>query len=238
MKSTVVLLHGFGEDASIWSGFVPFLQTEYFIITPDYSTQIFETIDEYALWLKEQLPSIEKCTIIGHSMGGYIALAFAEKYPDMMQGLGLFHSSAFEDNEEKKEMRLKNIEFLAKHGTEAFIKNFTPNLYADEFIANHPEVIQKHIAYSSKLPVNSLIAGMKAMLTRPDRRHVLEQADYPILFVIGLQDKSVAPKDSLAQTKLTQKQPNLELIQEIAHMGMVEEPFLTLQAVRLFLREI
>jgi pimeloyl-ACP methyl ester carboxylesterase len=242
MKPTPVLLHGYSADASVWSGFVPFLQTEYYVvIAPNYleETQA-ESIDEYAEWLHGLLlqKGIRQCSIIGHSMGGYVALAFAEKYPEMMQSLGLFHSTAFEDSEERKALRLKNVEFLEKHGSELFIKNFIPNLYAEEFAQHNPEVIEKHIEQASKTPVNLLIAGMNAMRTRPDRRHILEQANYPILFIIGMQDKSVPPKDCIAQTKMTKKQPQLELIQEIAHLGMVEEPFLTLQAVRLFLREV
>ena len=91
MKKTVVLLHGFGEDSSVWSGFVPFLQKDFYIITPDYARlSNLKTIEEYADFVHKKIveKGVEKCVMIGHSMGGYIALAFAEKYPEMLTGLG------------------------------------------------------------------------------------------------------------------------------------------------------
>ena len=165
MKKTVVLLHGFGEDSSVWSGFVPFLQKDFYILTPDYARlSNFKSVEEYADFVHEKIVEkcIEKCVMIGHSMGGYIALAFAEKYPEMLNGLGLFHSTSFADSEEKKAARTKNIDFIDKHGAEAFIKTSTPNLYAEAFQKNHPEVIEKHIKYVSTPIAEAITTSHKA----------------------------------------------------------------------------
>jgi pimeloyl-ACP methyl ester carboxylesterase len=226
MKKAVVLLHGFGEDSSIWSGFVPFLQKDFYILTPDYARlSNLKSIEEYADFVHSKIveKNIEKCVMIGHSMGGYIALAFAEKYPEMLTGLGLFHSTSFADSEEKKKARTKNIELINKLGAEPFIKTSTPNLYAEEFQKQHPEVIEKHIEYASTLPKEALMAGMKAMRDRPDRRQVLKSLRCSVMFVIGEKDKSVSPEDAKSQIMMP-KYFSSSILDEVAHMGMIEEP--------------
>ena len=226
MKKTVVLLHGFGEDSSVWSGFVPFLQKDFYIITPDYARlSNLKSVEEYADFVYEKIvkKGVEKCVMIGHSMGGYIALAFAEKYPEMLNGLGLFHSTSFADSEEKKAARTKNIDFIEKNGAEAFIKTSTPNLYAEAFQKHHPEIIEKHIEYASKLPKEALMAGMKAMRDRPDRRQILKSLRCSVMFIIGEMDESVSPQDAKSQIMMP-KYFSSSILNDVAHMGMVEEP--------------
>ena len=226
MKKTVVLLHGFGEDSSVWSGFVPFLQKDFCILTPDYARlSNLKSVEEYADFVYEKIvkKGVEKCVMIGHSMGGYIALAFAEKYPEMLNGLGLFHSTSFADSEEKKAARTKNIDFIEKNGAEAFIKTSTPNLYAEAFQKHHPEIIEKHIEYASKLPKEALMAGMKAMRDRPDRRQILKSLRCSVMFIIGEMDKSVSPQDAKSQIMMP-KYFSSSILNDVAHMGMVEEP--------------
>jgi pimeloyl-ACP methyl ester carboxylesterase len=226
MKKAVVLLHGYGEDSSVWSGFVPFLQKDFYIITPDYARlSNLKTIEDYADFVHEKIQAtgFEKCVMIGHSMGGYVALAFAEKYPQMITGLGLFHSTSFADSDEKKVARTKNIEFIDKHGAELFIKTSTPNLYAEEFQKHHPEIIEKHIQYASTLPKEALMAGMQAMRDRPDRRQILKSLKCSVMFIIGEMDKSVSPEDAKSQIMMP-KYFSSSILNDVAHMGMVEEP--------------
>ena len=167
-------------------------------------------------------------------MGGYIALAFAEKYPEMITGLGLFHSTAYQDSDERKALRTKNVEFLGKFGTEFFIKNFTPNLYAEEFVNSNPEVIKKHIAYSSNLPIDALIVAMEAMRVRPDRQHIIKDATYPVMYIVGKKDKSISSEDALAQIALRKNVASL-IVDNVGHMGMVEEPEECIRFVKKFL---
>lgn len=222
----VVLLHGFGEDSAIWGGYVPFLQKDFQVVVPEYARlSNLKTIDDYADFVNDIITKkgYEKCVIIGHSMGGYIALAFAEKYPQKVLGLGLFHSTAFADAPEKKISRDKNIAFLAKHGSEAFIKTSTPALYAESFAKKYPEIVERHIEISSTLPVEALIAGMTAMRDRPDRRQVLKSLRCPVMFIIGEKDKSVSPEEAKAQIMMP-KFFSSSILDDVAHMGMVEEP--------------
>ena len=117
-KPVLVFLHGFCENKQIWEQFTQPLQANYRLILidlpgfgdntvprPDY------TMESGAVYVREVLTSlaIQKCVLIGHSMGGYVGLAFAEKYPELLLGLVLFHSSALPDSAEKKENRNKTI---------------------------------------------------------------------------------------------------------------------------------
>lgn len=114
----VVLLHGFAEDNTIWNGQVSFLEQHCLLIIPDLPgsgrspllTKEDASIEDYADVVHALLnfENIEKCLLFGHSMGGYITLAFAEKFPGKLAGFGLVHSTAFEDNEEKKKYQEKS----------------------------------------------------------------------------------------------------------------------------------
>ena len=237
MKKALVLLHGFGEDSTIWGGFVPFLQKDYFVILPDYARlSHLKSMDDYADFVhgKIQEKGFENCVIIGHSMGGYVALAFAEKYPTMVAGLGLFHSTAYADSDEKKAARVKNAEFILKNGSELFIKTSTPNLYAEDFVKHNPEVIERHIEYASQFPAEALAAGMLAMRNRPDRRQVLKSLRCNIMFIIGEKDKSVSPEDAKSQIMIP-KFFSSSILDNVGHMGMIEEPEDCLKFVGKFL---
>ena len=112
----VVLLHGFGEDSSIWDQQVLFLKEHCLLIVPDLpgsgKSDLLKlkvepdpiSIDDYAdcIYSLLQHEAIPFCIMLGHSMGGYITLAFAEKYPLLLEGFGLIHSTAYADSEEKK----------------------------------------------------------------------------------------------------------------------------------------
>ena len=225
MKKTVVLLHGFGADSSTWKDYATVLEKEYTVILPEYAQLThLKTIEDYADFVHEQLveKGVEKCAVIGHSMGGYIALAFAEKYPQMLSGFGLFHSTSFADSDEKKEARNKTIETIKKSGSEVFVRASTPTLYAEEFVKLHPFIIAKHIETASQFPPEALIAGMSAIRDRPDRRAVLKALKVPVMFIIGEKDKSVSPADAKSQIMMP-KFFSSSILDNVAHMGMVEE---------------
>jgi pimeloyl-ACP methyl ester carboxylesterase len=225
MKKTVVLLHGFGEDSSIWNDYAAVLEYEYNVILPEYAQlSNLKTIEDYADFVHEQLveKGVEKCAVIGHSMGGYIALAFAEKYLQMLSGFGLFHSTSFADSDEKKEARNKIIETIKKSGSEVFIRASTPTLYAEDFVKENAFIVAKHIDYASQFPPEALIAGMQAIRDRPDRRAVLKALQVPVMFIIGEKDKSISPADSKSQIMMP-KFFSSSILDNVAHMGMVEE---------------
>ena len=225
-RKTLVLLHGHGVDDSIWDSIDASINDYYTVVRPNISLFTFcKTIEEYADELHRFLTSavIEKFTLIGHSMGGYIALAFAEKYPEMLEGFGLFHSTAYADDESKKHQRNQTVDMLRNYGTEMFIKNTAANMYGERFKELYPEKIKEHILRFGKLPAEALITGINAMRDRKDRTAVLAAMPFPVLFIIGMQDK-ILPFESCISLSEYPKQSYPFILAEAGHMGMVERP--------------
>jgi len=237
----VIFIHGFAEDGSIWDKQVEFLKNYFLLIIPDLpgsgksvinneeknlataNSQPL-TIEYYADCIKEILneEQIANCIIIGHSMGGYIALAFAEKYPENLMAFGLFHSTAYADSEEKKTIRKKSIEFINKHGASEFIKQSTPNLFSLVFKEKHPEIIEELIERYDNFNARSLVSYYETMMQRPDRTTVLQNSKKPVLFIIGEKDNAVPLDHSLKQSHLPQIS-YIHILEDAAHMGMFEE---------------
>lgn len=229
----VMLVHGFAENGNIWNKQIDSLKENNLLIVPDLpgsgDSEMLDgevLIKDYAEVLKaiadREFKNNEKFSLIGHSMGGYITLAFAEKYPALLNSLGLFHSSAFADNEEKILTRKKGIDFIKKNGTEPFLKTSIPNLFYEETRKENPEIIGQLFNLTKNIAAEALIQYYEAMIHRPDRTFVLKTFERPVLFIIGKYDASVPLKASLQQCHL----PDLSVVhilQKSAHMGMWEE---------------
>ncbi len=225
----VVLLHGFAEDSSIWDNQVEYLKNDYKLIIPDLpgsgqSGLINKEnigMEDYALCIKQILDTekITQCIMIGHSMGGYITLAYAEKYPGSLISFGLFHSSAYPDDDAKVETRKKAISFIESKGADAFLKTSIPGLFYDQGnSAQADALIEKGKAFSPK----ALIQYYKAMIARPDRTNILKNNTAPVLFIMGEHDKAVPFKHSLEQSYIP-FQSYIHVLRNSAHMGMLEE---------------
>lgn len=221
----IILIHGFGEDHFVWTDFMSLLPKKHTYYTPDYATFTdCESIEDYVKWLKEFLKErdVERCVLIGHSMGGYIALAFAEKHPEMVHGLGLFHSSAYADDEERKATRLKTIDFIEKHGAQDFIKDFYPKMFTDDFKQKNKKLIESHIERYSVFSKRSLKNAQLAMRNRKDTTKVLKQAGYPVMILAGEEDKFVSVESAKEQMKLLKK-GHTAVLSSVAHAGMFEK---------------
>lgn len=223
-----MLIHGFGEDGEIWINQIQFLKDNCLLIVPDLpgsgNSEILLgnniSIDDYALVIKAILTeeNIKTCSMIGHSMGGYITLAFAEKFPEILNSFGLIHSSAFADSELKKQTRKKAIEFINQNGSQSFLKTSTPNLFYNKI--KHKTDIDT--LTSKDFSQSVLVQYYNAMITRPDRTSVLKALKKPVLFIIGQNDQAVSFEDSLQQTYLP-SYAYIHILRESAHMGMLEE---------------
>lgn len=238
----VMLVHGFGEDAGIWDGTICALSDYFKLLVPQLpgtgGSDMLEGqvigMEDYAKCLQEILKAegIDKCVMIGHSMGGYITLAFAEKYGQMLQAFGLYHSSALADSEEKKEARLKGIAFIQQHGAAAFVKSTLPNLFAHIGIHRKEAAVLEENAKS--FTAAALAQYYRAMIARPDRTNVLKNSRVPVLFILGEHDKAVPFEQGLQQTHLPQKS-FVHILRNSGHLGMLEEPEKTYSILRLFL---
>lgn len=253
----VVLIHGFSEDGTVWENQVEHLKNKFQLIIPDLpgsgrsigNKQL--TIDNKSdavagneHWSMEYFAecirsimdheNIATAKMIGHSMGGYITLAFADKYPDRLQSFGLFHSTAFADSEEKKTARRRGIEFILQNGPVKFLEQSIPNLFSDETKKGQSELVRKILERYANFPAQSLVNYYEAMIVRPNRTHVLQIFSGPVLFIVGKYDTAVPYEQVLQQCYM----PGLSYIHTLehsGHMGMWEEPVLSNSFLEAFL---
>ncbi len=227
----IVLIHGFPENGGLWQQVWPILAAKFTVIVPDLpGTGESELLPESTMEsmaecivaiLKNE--NIGKAVIAGHSMGGYVALAFAERFGDMVEGLSLVHSIASADNEEKKETRRKSIALIRKGGKEPFIKQMIPNLFSPSFKEAYGSVIEEQVKRGMELEADSMIAFYEAMIARPDRTDVLKSATFPVQFVLGEDDALIPSNVGLEQSRLSSCN-FVSLYSNTGHMSMMEDP--------------
>jgi len=229
--TVVVLVHGFGEDGSIWEGPANLLP-DHKVIIPQLPGSggsdllPHTTMDSLAGALQKVIVAEtggeEKVIVLGHSMGGYVTLAFAAAYPQALLGFGLVHSSAAADSEEKIETRKNGIDFIRSNGGYAFLKTMLPSLYAPASKLEHPEWIEQQIADARRFSNEALIGYYEAMMKRPDRRDLLKTTNRPVLFLMGRHDGVVKIDDVLPQSHLPALS-YIHILEQSGHMGMIEE---------------
>lgn len=228
----VVFLHGFCETSDIWSGIQSKLSKNYRVITLDLpgfgGSPILNysfSLDDVAKEIKSFLDSIHltKYVLIGHSLGGYITLAFSKLFEDNLSGIGLFHTTVFEDNEDKKENRNKLIEFIKANGVRTFVRTFIPSLFYKENVHVLDEVIGNLKKSAEKTKAESVIEYARAMRDRPGSEEFLSKFQVPVMFIIGEEDPSVPLTKSQEQIILPENSHVLRLA-ETGHMGMFEKP--------------
>jgi pimeloyl-ACP methyl ester carboxylesterase len=247
----VILLHGFGENSNLWNGQIDSLKENYLVIAPDLpgsgKSEMFDgavLIKDYADVIKALADEIifkddheSQFSLIGHSMGGYITLAFAEKYPELLNSFGLFHSSAFADSDEKKETRKKGIEFITRNGAAAFIKTLAPNLFCEKSKKENPELVARLIEIGQSISPEALIQYYRAMMARPDRTSVLKTFEKPVLLIAGKSDTVVPLEASLEQFKMPLIS-SVHILQSSGHVGMWEEPETSNRILKNFLENL
>ena len=226
----LVFVHGFCEDSSMWADFIQPFSANHQVILMDLpgfgqsEIQDEATIYHFAKAIKYVLDDlgIADCIMIGHSMGGYTTLAFAEYFSEYLSGFCLFHSHPFADSEEKKENRRKTIGFIQKHGSMPFLRQMIPNLFSKDFRQSHPELVAKMIHQAAEYPEKGITNGLEAMINRPNRAAVLEKTTVPVLLIIGKQDEAVPYELSLKMCSLADI-TEVQILESVGHMGMFED---------------
>lgn len=232
----VMLVHGFGEDGNIWKHQVENLKNHFLLIIPDLpgsgQSELLEgdcTMEDYAEVIKAIADTElfskkinETFSLIGHSMGGYISLAFAKNYGHLLNSFALFHSSSFADNAEKISTREKVIDFIEKNGSKRYAETTVPDLFSDHTKQNNPQLVRDLVELAGNLSEETLIQYTRAMIKRPETKVVLQSFPKPTLFIIGIHDNAVPLEASLKQCHLTQI-GSAHFLQNTGHVGMWEE---------------
>jgi len=226
---TVVLLHGFLENMDIWDKFSTELSKKYRVILIDLpghggSNMIAEThsMELMAEAVNSTLEAlqIESCVMIGHSMGAYVSLAYAEMYTSKLSGLGVFHSHAAADTTEGKINRGRAIQ-IVKENHKDFISAFIPDLFTkknQEILADEITKLQEASRLISK---ESVIASLEGMRQRTDKLKLISNLKIPMMFIIGKQDSRTPLDKMFSQIELV-KHAEVLILEDVAHMGYLE----------------
>lgn len=233
----LVLLHGYPLDHTIWKEVVPLLEDDFDLILPDLRgfgqsdlVQEQYSIADMAVDVAALLDElgIEKTYIAGHSMGGYISLAFVRNYPERVLGLGLIASQALGDTPERRDGRYASAEEIMRTGVGPVVENMTPKLTPNEEVqaAVRPVI-------SEQQPVG-LANAMKAMAERLDSTLVVPAFPFPVVLVHGTADELI-PVDRAREIKAALKPAYLVELSGVGHMPMLEDPRETAETLRKFL---
>ena len=236
----VVLLHGFLENLTMWNAFVTELATKNRIVTIDLLGHgqtgclgYVHTMQQQADMVNAVLDHLRlrKYILIGHSMGGYVALAIANMNPDNIEGLCLMNSTALPDSEEKKKNRDKAIKAV-KHNKKTFIKVAIPNLFSEGNKSVFRQEIAEIIEEALQMPTQGVIASLEGMKIIKNRTNVLKMNDFNKMLVIGKQDPALEYESLIKQVKNT----NVKVAEfPDGHMSHVENKTELFHTIRNFI---
>ncbi|XEC93597.1 alpha/beta fold hydrolase [Paenibacillus tarimensis] len=228
---TAVLLHGYCGSSAYWSKVVPLLETTCRVIAPDLrghgssdapkeDIYSMESFAEDVLGLLNGL-GIDRACLIGHSLGGYVTLAAAERDAERFNGLSLVHSTSYPDVQAAKENRDKAVRTIKMEGIRVFADGLVPKLFAPAHVTTMGAEVQriKEIGYHTSQ--HAAAAAALGMKERPDRGGVLRSSHVPVLLVAGASDQLIPPERTFSAAG---ENIRTHLLERSGHMGMIEEP--------------
>jgi 3-oxoadipate enol-lactonase len=220
----LVLIHGYPLDHTSWNEVASLLENEFDVITPDLrgfgqstTVETSYTIADMAddlVGLLDHL-GIEKIALAGHSMGGYVALAFAKKYPQRVSGLGLVSSQAVADSPEAKDRRYQTAADVAQKGVGIVADAMTPKLSADVRVQ---ELVR---AVIEKQNPSAVIGALKAMAEREDLVSYLSSVSFPVVLIHGGADVLI-PIERAKEIKAVLSSAQFIELKSAGHMPMME----------------
>lgn len=237
----IVLLHGFLCSHEVWSEFVKKLSKKFRVIAIDLpghgetpSIGYYHSMELMAQSVKAVLDKagVRRYIITGHSMGGYVALTFAELYPENVSGLCLFNSTSYADSDEKKKEREKVIRLVKKEHRH-YVSEAVTSLFAPENIAKFPHEVEKVKRIASKITRQAIVNSLEGMKERKSRDMILRFAEFPVLFIIGKKDAVIKYETMYAQMALC-KYPSVLMLENAGHMAFYEAPKESLKELELF----
>jgi 3-oxoadipate enol-lactonase len=233
----LVLIHGYPLDHTIWDKVMPLLENDFDLLLPDLrgfgesaAPRTGYLLTDMAADIAALLDSlgIEKAVIAGHSMGGYVALAFVHAYPQRALGLGLVASQARADPPERKTVRYQEAEHILAHGVGEVAASMSVKLTADPALQAALRALILH-----QRP-KGLAGALRAMAERPDATPFLAEFDFPVTIVHGLAD-GLVPIERAREMKRLVKNSYLVEVEDAGHMPMLEAPQVTAKILKTLL---
>ncbi|MDD3003683.1 alpha/beta hydrolase [Flavobacterium sp.] len=212
--TALVFLHGFLENSKMWDAFVPEFSKKYRVITVDllghgnteplgYIHSMEDNADIVHAVLSEL--KIRKAVLLGHSMGGYVALAFAELYPDSVKGLVLINSTSRADSDERKTNRDRAIQAVKQNYTN-FVRLSIANLFSEDNRERLAQEIEYVKSEALKTPLQGIVASLEGMKIRQDREVLLHFSPFPMLLILGKKDPVLNYEEAIDQIENTKVQ--------------------------------
>ncbi|KIA89638.1 alpha/beta fold hydrolase [Kaistella jeonii] len=229
-KENLVMLHGFMENLLIWEDLEVGLSKDFTLIKIDLPghglSKIYSDIHSMELMAEEvkkvtDYLKLKNFHLLGHSMGGYVSLAFAEKYPEILKSVTLFFSTYFADDEEKKEQRKKSLRII-KEAFPTYVSAGVPNL----FNPNEKDILEGKINLAKEIALSTknegVLAAVKGMIERTDKKSVLENFEGKILVLCGKHDNAINVEKT---TKNLPEKTNIKsYVLDCGHNGHWEKP--------------
>ena len=226
----IVLIHGYMETSEVWKNFANRISQKFRTVSIDLpghglsdlcnEINSMELMAESVIAVLDSL-NIPKALLVGHSMGGYAALAALHYFPERLSGITLFNSHPFADSPETIEKRKKTIEMVEADKKDSMIPTFIKNLYAAQNLKTMPEAVDRSLSIAMGINDKTIIADLKGMIERPSRVNLIEEGKVPLLWVLGDRDNHINCDEALKGVKLP---ANLEIaiLSGVGHMGFVE----------------
>jgi pimeloyl-ACP methyl ester carboxylesterase len=239
----VVLIHGYLETGDVWQDFAPLISDKFRVISIDLpghghsdiygESHSMEFMAEAICGFMDIL-GIEKVFITGHSLGGYIALAFVEKYPARLSGYCLFHSHPLADSEEAIRKREREI-MIVKSGKKFLMyPENVKRMFADSNVERFGNQLERSKAIASGIRAEGIIAVLKGMMARPTRVKIMEEGIVPCLWILGSMDNYI-PCGIMKQKVNLPSNAELLLLENSGHLGFIEEKEKSAKALKEFI---
>jgi len=237
----LVFLHGFLENSTMWNHLVSFFSDSYCCITIDLLGHgktdclgYIHRMEDMAEAVKAVLDTTitDKPIVIGHSMGGYVSLAYLDLYPKMISGIVLLNSTSFPDNEERKKNRSRAIDIVKKNPN-AYTSMAIANLFAEENRSKFSDQIEAIKNEASKTPLQGIISALEGMKIRKDHTQTLLKFGSPKIIFAGEKDPVLSYQQNVAESK--QSKTNL-ISFDGGHMSYIENKDELLKSIHQFLK--
>ena len=228
----IVLLHGYLERGEVWHDFTQRFPGGFRFIIPDLPGHgdsgcwgKLHSMDELAAAVKAILEKegIRRVFLAGHSMGGYVTMAFADLFPEYLSGYALVHSTPFADTKEKRENRDREISLVLCGKKRQIVLVNIPKAFATDNLDSNSREIEQLKAMAMRSPDNGTIALLNGMKERPDRTAVLKDPELPLLLIGGMKDNYIPVE---VFEKLVALAPHARVLRlnNSGHQGFMEEP--------------
>ena len=241
---TLLLIHGFPQDSTIWQGAPAALQNLADVITPDLRgfgqddrpVPTVLSMDALAQDMADLLDErgTHRAVIGGLSMGGYVALAFAERWPERVKALVLCNTRSTADTAEGRQARLATAETAMAKGSAVIARGMMPKLFSPTTRLEHPALAGQLEAMMARQRPATVAAASLGMAARPDRTAVLRALRVPILIITGDADELMPLPTSEAMREAA-VDARLVVIPGAGHLSIAERPDAFQEAMRDFL---